>query len=179
MDLDIKFDPSGYEKADVVAKILGLGLRRVQQLTQEGILPTEPTQSGRRYALADTVHRYIEHLNKKSQNTKANDNLIQLKEKKLKADIALRESQGELHRLKTSIANGEYISCDEIRMDYGRFFLEFKKMATAIPARACSAFAGQLEPSEVRRIEREMSKEIAFLLNSFVVAAVEEAGAST
>lgn len=45
----------------------------------------------------------------------------ELKEQKLKAEIALKESQGELHRLRTAIAAGEYISIEEARADYTKF----------------------------------------------------------
>ena len=86
----------------------------------------------------------------------------------------MKESQGELHRLKTQIAAGEYISIEEVKIDYAKFFLVFKKFAMSIPARICGLVSGQLEPIEARRIEKEMSGEIAALLNSFVVAGVAE-----
>lgn len=39
----------------------------------------------------------------------------------MQADIALKESQGELHRLKTEIAAGQYISVEEVKLDYAKF----------------------------------------------------------
>ena len=38
-----------------------------------------------------------------------------MKEQKLRAEVALKESQGELHRLRTEIAAGKYISIEEVK----------------------------------------------------------------
>ena len=92
----------------------------------------------------------------------------------MQADIALRESQGELHRLKTSIAAGDYISIEEVKLDYAKFFVVFKKFAMSLPARVSGMVSGQLEPIEVRRIEKEISSEISSYLASFVVAGIVE-----
>ena len=61
---------------------------------------------------------------------------------------------------------------DEVKLDYAKFFLVFKKFATSLPARVGGLLSGQLEPLEARRIEKEMSGEIASLLDSFVVAGI-------
>jgi hypothetical protein len=92
----------------------------------------------------------------------------------MQADIALKESQGELHRLKTAIAAGDYISIEEVKIDYAKFFVVFKKFAMSLPARVSGMLAGQLEPLESRRVEKEISSEISSLLNSFVVAGIVE-----
>jgi hypothetical protein len=99
---------------------------------------------------------------------------MELREQKMQADIALKESQGELHRLKTSIAAGDYISIEEVCLDYAKFFVVFKKFAMSLPARVSGMLSGQLEPLEARRIEKEISSEISSLLNSFVIAGIVE-----
>jgi len=169
--------PANPVRVEVISQLFGVTVRRIQQLTQEGILKTVETldENGkkcRRYDLIPTVKRYVSHLRDKI-NTKGNrtNKEIELRELKLEADVALRESQGELHRLKTSIAAGEYISIEEVRLDYAKFFVVFKKFAMSLPARIGGMLSGSLEPLEQRRIEKEVSGEIAGLLNSFVVAA--------
>lgn len=94
----------------------------------------------------------------------------ELKKKKLEADIALKESQGELHRLKTAIANGEYISVQEVQIDYDKFFVTFKKFALGLPARVVGLISGYLEPAEARKLEKELSGEVSSVLDAFVVA---------
>ena len=126
----------------------------------------------RRYDLIPTTQKYISHLQDKIRSKGSRtDKEIELKEQKLEADIALRESQGELHRLKTAIAAGDYISVEEVRLDYAKFFVIFKKFAMSLPARIGGMLSGSLEPLEQRRVEKEVSGEISELLNSFVVSA--------
>ena len=97
-------------KVDVIANLFGVSVRRVQQLTQEGIISTTEVKRGRRYELTPTVQKYIKYLSDKAYGKAQSETEAKLKEQKLKAEIALKESQGELHKLRTEIAAGRYIS---------------------------------------------------------------------
>lgn len=168
-----------YFRPEVIAQLFGLTVRRIQQLTQEGIISTtEVIENGRkqrRYDFIPTVQRYIKYLSDKAYGKAVRtEKEMELREQKMQADIALKESQGELHRLKTSIAAGDYISIEEVRLDYAKFFVVFKKFAMSLPARVSGMLSGQLEPLEARRIEKEVSSEISSLLESFVVAGIVE-----
>lgn len=44
-------------KVDVIANLFGVSVRRVQQLTQEGIISTTEVKRGRRYELTPTPFR--------------------------------------------------------------------------------------------------------------------------
>ena len=55
-------------------------------------------------------------------------------------------------------------------MDYSRFFVAFKKFALSLPSRLSGRIAGQLDPMEVRAIEKDLNAEIIRLMESFVVA---------
>lgn len=172
--LDMENDEKGYYKVDVIASLFGVSVRRVQQLTQEGIINTVQTSAGRRYELAPTIQKYVKYLSDKAYGKSKTEVEVQLKEQKLRAEIALKESQGELHKLRTDIAAGKYISVEEIKMDYSRFFVAFKKFALSIPNRLAGRLGGFVNPVEVRQIEQELQKEVTKLLNSFVVSAVVE-----
>ena len=66
---------------------------------------------------------YVKYLSDKAYGKQhRTDKEIELREQKMQADIALKESQGELHRLKTEIAAGQYISVEEVKLDYAKFF---------------------------------------------------------
>lgn len=165
-------------RVEIIAKLFGVTVRRVQQITQEGIIETVPAidengRACRRYDLIPTAQKYIQHLSDKAYGkVHRTDKEIKLREQKMQADIALRESQGELHRLRTSIAAGDYISVEEVKLDYAKFFVVFKKFAMSLPTRISGMLSGTLDPMEVRRVEKEVSSEIADLLNSFVVAGI-------
>ncbi len=166
-------------RVEVISQLFGVTVRRIQQLTQEGIIPTteamEDGRTVRRYELVPTIQRYVKYLSEKAYGKATRtDKEIELREQKMQADIALKESQGELHRLKTAIAAGEYISVQEVRMDYAKFFVVFKKFAMSLPTRVTSVISNQLDPVEARRIEKEIADEVNRQLGAFVIAGVVE-----
>lgn len=165
-------DIGGMYRVEAISQLFGVTVRRIQQLTQEGILPTSETSEGRRYDLVPTIQTYVSYLSDKAYGKSRSDKEIELRQQKLEADIALKESQGELHRLKTDIAAGRYISIEEVTLDYTRFFVTFKRFAMAIPSRMTGIISGFVSPVEARGIEKDLSAEIQSFLTSFVVAGV-------
>lgn len=159
-----------FVKVEVIAQLFGVTVRRVQQLTQEGIIKTEQTAEGRRYDLIQTIKTYIQYLSDKAYGKAKSEKEAELREQKLEAEIALKESQGELHRMKREIAAGKYIDIEEVQMDYNKFFVVFKKFALSIPSRLVSMISDKVEPLEARQIEKEMSEEVKRMLTAFAVA---------
>lgn len=174
LDNNGKMAGGGMYRVEIIAQLFGVTVRRIQQLTQEGVLPTTETAEGRRYDLVPTIQNYVKYLSDKAYGKNRSEKELELREQKMKAEIALKESQGELHQLRTQIAMGNYIGIEEARMDYERFFVTFKKFAMALPARLTGMINGYVEPLEARRIEKDLQKEIQQLLGSFVLAAVAE-----
>ena len=167
-----------YYKVDMIADLFGLSVRRIQQLTQDGVISTVATKDGRRYELMPTIRNYVKYLSEKAYGKSKSETVIQLKEQKLRAEVALKESQGELHRLRTEIAAGKYISIEEVKADYSRFFIVFKNFALSIPSKMTGRIAGFVDPVEVREIENDLQKEIKKLLKDFVSrATIEESEA--
>ena len=164
----------GMYRVEIIAQLFGVTVRRIQQLTQEGVLPTTETAEGRRYDLVPTIQSYVQYLSDKAYGKNKSEKELELREQKMKAEIALKESQGELHRLKTDIAAGTYISVEEVTLDYTRFFVTFKKFAMSLPARLADTVSGYVDPTEARRIEKGLQQEVQRLLTSFVVAGVTE-----
>ena len=160
------------QKPDVIAQLFGVSVRRVQQLTQEGIIHTvkDPKGGGRKYDLVPTIQEYIKYLSDKAYGREQSDNESKLKDEKMRAEIALKQSQGELHQLKTEIAKGQYISTEDVSTDYQRFFVLFKKFAMAIPSRVGGYIAGYVDPIVERGIEKDLQREINSMLRNFTVA---------
>lgn len=164
----------GFYRVEIIAQLFGVTVRRIQQLTQEGVLPTTETAEGRRYDLVPTIQSYVKYLSDKAYGKNRSEKELELREQKLTAEVALKESQGELHRLRTEIAAGKYISVDEVTLDYQRFFVTFKNFAMGIPARLTDRISNCVDPLEARRIEKDLQHEIRNLLAAFVVAGVTE-----
>ena len=174
MDNNGKVTGGGFQRVEIIAQLFGVSVRRIQQLTQEGVLQTTETPDGRRYDLVPTIQNYVKYLSDKAYGKDRSEKELELREQKMKAEIALKESQGELHRLKTEIAAGKYISVEEVVLDYQKFFVAFKNFAMGIPARLTDVVGDNVSPVEARHIEKELSVEIKRLLLSFVIAGVTE-----
>ena len=177
MDSNGKVTGGGFQRVEVIAQLFNVSVRRIQQLTQEGILSTTETAEGRRYDLVPTIQRYVQYLSDKAygKNTRS-EKEAELREQKLEADVALKQSQGELHRLRTEIAAGKYVTIEEVTADYERFFTVFKKFALALPGRLIDSLSliggSPLEPQAARQAEKTLQGEVRRLLLAFVVAGV-------
>lgn len=160
-----------FVKVEIIAQIFGVSVRRVQQLTQEGVIKTdEVPREGRRYELVPTIKTYIQYLSDKAYGKGRSEKETELRQQKLEAEIALKESQGEMHRMRAEIAAGKYIDVEEVALDYQKFFVVFKRFAMGIPSRLVSMISDSLEPLEARRVEREMGAEVKRMLRAFVVS---------
>lgn len=167
-----EYRPSNLHKTDVIAQLFGISVRRVQQLTQEGIIQTvkDPHGGGRKYELVSTIQAYTKYLSDKAYGREKTEENSKLKDDKLQAEVSLKESQAELHKLKTDIAKGEYISKEDVKLDFQRFFVVFKKFTSAIPSRIGGIISGYVEPVVARGIEKDIKNEIDNMLRAFIVA---------
>lgn len=159
-----------YVRIEIIAQFFGLSVRRVQQLTQEGIIRTTQTKEGRRYNLVETLKTYIQYLSDKAYGKAKSEKETELREQKLEAEIALKDSQAELHRMKREIAAGKYIDREEVELDYQKFFVVFKRFALSIPPRLISMISDEVKPMTARRAEKEITEEVKRMLNAFTVA---------
>ena len=84
---------AAYYRVEIIAKLFNLTVRRIQQLTQEGILPTVETPEGRRYDLVPTIQRYVQYLSDKAYGKNHSEQELELKEKKLRIEDALNATR--------------------------------------------------------------------------------------
>lgn len=174
-DGKLSTEKSTYYKVDVIASLFNLTVRRIQQLTQEGILPTVETLSGRRYDLVPTIQRYIKYLSDKAYGKSHSDAENELKRQKLEKEIELKELQGEYRSIQNAIAHGKYIGVDKVEEDYRRFFTIVKKFLLSIPSKLSVRLTSVCDnPVELRAVESELNSDIIALLNNFVVAGKSE-----
>lgn len=157
-----------------VAQLFGIGARRLEQLVQDGVVDNIKINGRAVFETVPTIQKYIKYLSDKAYGRERVETEASLKEQKLRAEVALKESQGELHRLRTEIAAGKYISVEEVKADYSRFFIVFKNFATSIPSKMAGRLQGFIDPAEVREIEHELQKEVKALLGGFVLKAMIE-----
>lgn len=165
-----------WSSTTAIAQLLGKTVRRIQQLTQEGVLETEvpPGGGARKYRTCQTVQRYISYVEQKAQENGARGRTAELELKKLEAEVELKESQGQLHRLKTAIAEGKYIPADQATEELMEFMALFKKFAANIPSRTVGSLCSYADPLTIRAMEKALRKELETMLETFSDAAVEQ-----
>ena len=172
IDKVIEENQNEYVTKNTICELFGLTGRRIEQLVADGVIENVHIKSNSvRYELYSTVQRYVKYLSDKAHGREKIEVEAKLKEQKLRAEVALKESQGELHKLRTEIAAGNYISVEEVKADYSRFFIVFKNFALSIPQKMTGRLAGYVDPVEVREIENDLQKEIQKLLEGFVLRA--------
>lgn len=159
-----------WSSTTVIAQLLGKTVRRIQQLTQEGVLETEIPSGGgiRKYRTCATIQRYVSYVEARARENGESSRAAELTLKKLEAEVELKESQGQLHRLKTAIAEGEYIAVDQVTEELTDFMSRFKSFALNLPTRMGVTMSGYAEAAAVREMENAMREEMEELLRSFV-----------
>lgn len=151
-----------------MAQLFGVSVRTITDWGNDGILIKVPDQSTVKYNACESVQRYMKHLRDKANGKEFKENEAELKAQKLKAEVALKESQGELHKLRTEIARGNYIPIEEVKADYSRFFIIFKNFANGLPGKLAGKLTGFITPVEVREVEKEIQDEVSEALEDFV-----------
>lgn len=153
-----------------LSELFGVSTRTVQRLAQEGVLPEPEGKQGNAnlYSLQRATQAYCSYLKKKIEQ-QAN-NIDNLKEQKIQADIKLKEMQIEITQLKTDIKKGEYIDRGTVLKDFRAFYKMFKRFALNIPGRIAAIAKGYVEPVVSKGIEKDLRQEITSMLNNFTVA---------
>lgn len=156
-----------------IAQLIGRSTRRVQQLTQDGVLSTEvpPGGGARRYRTARTIQDYMAYQEQKIRDELSGSTLEELTIKKLQAEVELKESQGALHKLKTAIAEGKYLPAEQVSGDLSDFLRRLKQFADRIPARAAGTMSGYLDGDLARAMKKDLQQELDGLFEAFVAAA--------
>ena len=166
---------SNYCRVNAIAKLFSLSGRRIQQLTQDGVLPTEETPSGNRYDLVPTVRRYVEYLSNKAYGKSGSEAESELKRQKLAKEIELKELQSEYRAIQNAIASGKYIGVETVEEDYRRFFIVVKKFLLGVPSKLSARLTNVCDdPAALRSVEAELTRDVITLLNNFVAAGCRE-----
>lgn len=162
-----------YASVTCIGQLLGKSPRRIQQLTQDGILKTEqPATGGRRmYRTAETVQAYINHVEKRTAEKLAGTTAEELNQRKLEAEVELKESQGKLHKLKAEIAEGKYVEVEQAEKDLEAYLDVFRRFLLAVPDRVGGILANHVDAPTARVMAQDLRKEIDIMLIRFSDAA--------
>lgn len=107
-----------------------------------------------------------------ASTTGGSDREKTLMQRKLEAEVALKEAQGELTKLKNDITAGRYLEVEYVEAELKRFFIVFKRSVNALPRRLAGIAARFLDTVETRRIEKDASDMLNGVLEQFSIGNV-------
>lgn len=166
----------GWADAKAIAALVGCSERTIQLLARSGALDRElpPGHKAKKFPTCATVQRYIQYNEQKvMKRASCASDLEELGLKKLRAEVELKESQGELHKLKTSIAAGKYVDTENAGRELAEFLRSFRQFALDMPARAVRSMPGQVDAVTAKAMERAMRAELEAMLAAFTDAVLE------
>lgn len=154
-------EQKNYQKVDVIARLFGKTSRRIQQLTQDGILPTEETPSGRRYDLLPTIKRYIKYLEERAEQ-KQPQSITDKQEKKLDAEIKYKQAKADKAKLELDELKGKLHRAEDIEKLTNELVFAVRSMLLALPGRVAMDLAAIQTAPEVSKY---MARHVAVLLD--------------
>lgn len=155
-----------YVESKVIATLFGLTVRRVQQLTQDGIIKTEQIGRQRRYDLLDTVRRYIAYLQDKCNSKGGSKDDTKNESRKIKADADLKATKAEIAEMELLELKGEMHRSEDVEAMTSDLVFTIRGMLLALPGRLAIDLAPIDKPAEIsERIKQEVHAILLELSN--------------
>lgn len=155
-----------YVDTKVIAMLFGLTARRIQQLTQDGILKTEQVGKQRRYDLLDTVRRYIAYLQEKCNSKGGSKDDTENESRKIKADADLKATKAEIAEMELQELKGEMHRSEDVEAMTTDLVFTIRSMMLALPGRLAIDLATIDKPAEIsERIKQEVHAILLELSN--------------
>jgi phage terminase Nu1 subunit (DNA packaging protein) len=153
-------------EAKVIATLFGLTVRRIQQLTQDGVLQTELVGKQRRYDLLQTVRRYIGYLQEKVNNKGGGKDDTENESRKIKADADLKATKAEIAEMELAELKGEMHRSEDVEAMTTDLVFVIRGMMLALPGRLAIDLANIDKPAEIsERIKQEVNAILLELSN--------------
>lgn len=153
------------QKSDVIAKLFGVSVRRVQQLTQEGIITTVRVGNANRYDLLPTIQRYINHLQEKATGREAKKD-DGSEGRKSKAEADLKESKAGMASLELKELEGKMHRSEDVEALTTDLVFSIRSMIMSLPGRLAVDMANMTTAAEAsERIKVECHNILTELSN--------------
>jgi phage terminase Nu1 subunit (DNA packaging protein) len=118
----------------ILARLFGLSARRVQQLTQDGIIETVQTSGGaRRYELEPSVRAYVQYLRDRADGRAEKNSAATKEDQKLDAEIDLKRSKARMAQLELEELEGQMHRAEDVEAMTTDLVLAIRSMLTALP----------------------------------------------
>lgn len=138
--------------AKVISQLFNVSVRRIQQLTQDGVIETVKTQSGRRYDLIPTIQRYIKFLQDKAMGREKAEKDATNESEKLEAEVRLKKAKAEAAELELEELKGTLHSAEDVEAVMTDHILLLRSMILALPGRLAVDVHNTKTPAEAAEV---------------------------
>lgn len=126
-----------YCRVEEIARLFNKTTRRIQQLTQDGILSTETAKEGkrnvRRYNLAKTIQAYVDHLENIAKGKEKKKTDAENESAKLAADVRYKEAKAEAMELQLKEQKAQLHRSEDVEKIVGDNIATLRSMLLALP----------------------------------------------
>lgn len=155
-----------YVKVEVIAQIFQVTVRRVQQLTQDGVIETtqvinpDTGRTVRRYDLIPTVMKYIKYLADKAYGRAAKED--SLEGKKIAEDVGIKKAKRKKLELEVKELEGKMHRSEDVETITNDLIYTIRSMLLALPSRvAVNAY----EADSAAEVAEIIKKDVYLILN--------------
>lgn len=151
-------------KVEIVAKVFQVTVRRVQQLTQEGIIQTVEIEQGkrklRRYDLIPTVMQYIKFLSDKASGREQKSSVADKEEEKLQAEVDLKRAKATIAKLELDELEGRMHSAEDVEAMTTDLVLAVRSALLSMPGQLSVDVAEARTAAEISEIIKKAVNDI-------------------
>lgn len=149
------------QPTQVIAKLFGVSTRRVEQLKTEGVIKGEgkPTK----YDLLPTIQAYIKYLSDKANGREKKENMANLEEAKLSAEVEIKKSKAEAARLELKELQGKMHRAEDVEAIFTDHVLFLRSMLLAMPGKLAVDLSGEHSAAEQAET---VKREVYYILNN-------------
>ena len=151
-----------YVDAKYVANVFGVTVRRVQQLTQDGVLSTEQVGGRRKYDLAQSIQGYVAYWKNKATGNEKTKKDAANESDKLAAEVRLKNAKAETAELELEELRGTLHSAEDVEAVMTDHILLLRAMILALPGRLAVDVCGAATPTQAADI---IKRECYTMLN--------------
>ena len=137
-------------RIEVIAGFVGVTVRRIHQLTQEGIIQSEPANdgnSGRMYDFLPTIKNLLIYYRDKADSRRSGDS-EEMAEEKLRQIAAKRE----LDEIKLALAKGDSFNTDMAEKVWGSLVARLNVGLDSIPGGVAPMLIDRSDVNEITEI---------------------------
>lgn len=152
------------QKVDIIAKLFQISVRRVQQLTQDGVLQTIEEKRGkhtiRRYDLIPTIQAYIKYLSDKAYGREQKESVTDKEEQKLQAEVDIKKVKAKIVQLELDELEGRMHSAEDVEAMTTDLCLAVRSALLSMPGQLAVDVAEVTNAAEISEIIKSTVNDI-------------------